>query len=151
MPRRISVLVAILSALVLLLSAGLATAAASHPGAHIFSTQLTGEAEEPGPGDPDGSGTAHVLVVPAANLVCYRLTWQNLEAPVWGAHIHVGTEDTSGGVVVPLFMGMFAGTGSYQSCTRDADADAIAANPENYYVNIHTDEFPAGAIRGQLG
>ena len=26
----------------------------------------------------------------------------------------------------------------------------IIAKPENYYVNIHTVEFPDGAIRGQL-
>jgi CHRD domain len=26
----------------------------------------------------------------------------------------------------------------------------IIAKPENYYVNIHTVEYPDGAIRGQL-
>ncbi|MBS1786273.1 MAG: CHRD domain-containing protein [Acidobacteria bacterium] len=27
----------------------------------------------------------------------------------------------------------------------------IMKNPGNYYVNVHTAEFPNGAIRGQLG
>ncbi len=27
----------------------------------------------------------------------------------------------------------------------------IIANPAGYYVNVHTTEFPAGAVRGQLG
>lgn len=30
------------------------------------------------------------------------------------------------------------------------DAAEIEANPANYYINIHSENFPAGAIRGQL-
>jgi hypothetical protein len=29
-------------------------------------------------------------------------------------------------------------------------AEAITADPKAYYVNLHTAEFPAGVIRGQL-
>ena len=32
----------------------------------------------------------------------------------------------------------------------DSDAAAILANPENYYVNVHTTACPTGTIRGQL-
>ena len=157
MPRRNSLLVAILSSLILLFSLSVATAsAARHPGAHIFVVELTGEAEVPGPGDPNATGTAAILVIPAADLICYKLAWQNIDGTVFGAHIHEGADDEAGPIVVTLFGGpvgpstALSGTDSFQSCTRSAEADDIAENPENYYVNIHSDLYPGGAIRGQL-
>jgi CHRD domain len=32
---------------------------------------------------------------------------------------------------------------------KDAVVKGLAANPSNYYVNLHSPEFPKGAIRGQ--
>ena len=157
-PRRTSLLVAILSSLVLVFSLSVATAsAAHHPGAHIFVAGLTGEAEVPGPGDPDATGTAAILVVPAADLICYQLAWQNIDGTVFGGHIHEAAAGDFGPIAVTLFGGpqgpstAFSGTDSFQSCTRSAEADDIAEHPENYYVNIHSELYPGGAIRGQLG
>ena len=42
--------------------------------------------------------------------------------------------------------------GKVKDCAT-ASADVvkdILQNPGNYYVNVHTSDFPAGAIRGQL-
>jgi hypothetical protein len=52
--------------------------------------------------------------------------------------------------VVPLAA---PSAGHSQGCV-DVDrslADAIRKAPQGYYVNVHNSEFPAGAIRGQLG
>ena len=150
-PRRFSLVVAIVSSLVMLLSLSAATVSAA-PNAQIFVFDLTPEAEEPEPGDLGASGSAAILVVPAADLICYRLTWQNIEGNVVGAHIHeapVGVDNPA--PLVGLIDATFSGAaGRYQACTFSAEADAIAENPENYYVNIHSTVFPGGAIRGQL-
>ncbi|MBI2861424.1 MAG: CHRD domain-containing protein, partial [Chloroflexi bacterium] len=44
-------------------------------------------------------------------------------------------------------------TGSFSGCAEGVDPaliQAIITSPENYYVNVHNAEFPAGAVRGQL-
>ena len=74
---------------------------------------------------------------------------------VIAGHIHKGTADVAGDVVVLLFEDTagLAGTGSYEGCTKGVKKKLIkkfGKKPDRYYVNIHTKEFPDGAIRGQL-
>lgn len=128
----------------------LALASVAADGGRRFTTELTGAAEVPGPGDPDGSGTAMLRLNPGQGEVCFELSVSNIGLPATGAHIHVGTADVAGPVVVPLIAPDESGTSS--GCVS-ADRDLILAiiqNPEGYYVNVHSTEFPAGAVRGQL-
>jgi hypothetical protein len=132
---------------------------------------LTGEAEVPGPGDPDGSGSARVEVKPQQGKVCFDLGWEDIDAPT-AAHIHFGAPDVSGPVVVTFFMTSASPdqpptlpetitgvTGCTEEVTvpEDAPFDSatellrnITRHPREYYVNIHNLPFPDGAIRGQL-
>lgn len=117
-------------------------------GGRPLSTTLTGAAEVPGPGDPDGSGTANLRLNPGQGEICYDLSVTGI-APARAAHIHVGTSDVAGPVVVPLA----APTSGSSSACATVDRDLILAiiqNPEQYYVNVHNAEYPAGALRGQL-
>jgi hypothetical protein len=68
------------------------------------------------------------------------------------SHIHVGAEGVSGDVVVPLDVDGFEGSseGCIEPMEDAAALQAIVDDPAGYYVNLHTDEFQGGAIRGQL-
>ena len=119
-----------------------------------FSTTLTGAAEVPGPGDPDASGTALIALNQGQGEVCFDLSWAGIDGTVTAAHIHVGAAGVAGDVVVPLFTGSLAGTDSASGCVSGVSEELIKAirqNPASYYVNIHSDVSPAGAVRGQLG
>ncbi|WP_109474188.1 CHRD domain-containing protein [Ornithinimicrobium cavernae] len=110
---------------------------------------MTGAAERPGPGDPDGSGTAHFRLNPGQEQICYTLEVSDI-APAMAAHIHVAGTDAPGPVVVPLSPPV---TGMSSGCA-DVDRElviAIISDPGAYYVNVHNVDFPAGAVRGQLG
>ncbi|HEV2733579.1 MAG TPA: CHRD domain-containing protein, partial [Longimicrobiaceae bacterium] len=68
-------------------------------------------------------------------------------------HIHVvGQPGGTGPVVLMLLSGSNAGKQFEVSgtATNAALANALLADPDNYYVNLHTTAFPAGAIRGNL-
>lgn len=121
-------------------------------GGRPLSTTLTPEAERPGPGHPGGSGSAALQLNPGQETVCYDVSWANINAPT-GAHVHEAPEEQPGPVVVPLFGAQPAGTGSTSGCVENVDAGLIRdimRNPEDYYVNVHDGDHPAGAIRGQL-
>lgn len=123
---------------------------ASHPGegGRPITVELTGAAERPGPGDPDGSGTATFRLNQGQGEICYELTVSNIE-PATAAHIHVAPATAPGPVVVPLAAPT---SGSSSGCVA-VDAELIKAirqNPENYYVNVHNAPFPGGAVRAQL-
>jgi hypothetical protein len=136
---------AVLALLASLVLAGAAVAAETT----LTATLLGGDAEDP-PGDPDGTGTATITIDPDTREVCWDLTTENI-ADATASHIHEGAAGVSGGVVVPLDVDGFSGTASDCATAPDeADLDAILANPAGFYVNIHTEDYPPGAIRGQL-
>ena len=67
-----------------------------------FKATLTGEAERsPAGGDPDGDGTATVTLNAATGEVCWEIAVMGTDQPA-AAHIHRGTADVVGPVVVPF-------------------------------------------------
>jgi hypothetical protein len=107
---------------------------------------LTGEKEVPGPGDKDGRGDADVKVYKAK--VCYELEVERIK-PATAAHIHRGGPSVAGPIVVEL---KAPTDGSSEGCTAISNklSKKLREHPSHYYVNVHNDPYPDGAIRGQL-
>ena len=121
--------------------------AAQIRGQHL-AANLTGNAEVPGPGKLNASGSATVRVNLNDRRVCYTVNFRNVPNATM-AHIHSGARGVAGPPVVTLTR---AGPRLFQGCTRVARALArdLVNSPRRFYVNVHSRAFPEGAVRGQL-
>jgi hypothetical protein len=138
-----------------LVALGTVGVAVAETGGRPLSTTLTGAEEAPGPGDPNATGQADLTLNQGKNEVCFTVSWADIDGQVFAGHIHVAPAGSPGPIVVTLFTGSFAGTGSASGCVENVDPDLIKAirhDPSAYYVNVHSQpNFPGGAVRGQLG
>jgi len=112
-------------------------------------------------GDPNGRGEAYVFGIDGdATTLCYVINVDKisgLRRPLGesrAAHIHEGAAGTNGPVVVAL---AFPQGGESADCISEDEADLdagtvrdILQNPADYYVNVHNNVYPGGAVRGQL-
>src|SRR5688500_1550193 len=156
--------VAIVAAAGVLVSGGLATS--QGPATEQLFGALSGT-NEIGPdgkkraGDPNGTGgaTGTIKDQPGENSdLCVGLVFKDLGAPA-AAHIHRGKAHEHGPVVVGFF-GAPTSTGppssgdpgAFGGCVSITDALAreIQKTPSHFYWNVHTSEFPNGAIRSQV-
>jgi hypothetical protein len=112
---------------------------------------LSGAEEVPGPGVKDGVGA--FLIDLAGTKGCYTLKVTMGEKPTM-AHLHQGARGATGPPVVDLQPSFEPGESAFtaKSCV-DIPADTVArliGDPAAYYVNVHSDAHPDGAVRGQL-
>ena len=133
--------------LTLAVAGSLAGIAAAGCNTNPLTATLTGAAETPA-GDPAGSGKAKITFDISEGLVCWSVNVKGTAAPV-AAHIHKAAAGASGPVVVPIGTPAKGATKGCVAAGRALIRDIIA-NPSEYYVNVHTGAFPAGAVRGQL-
>jgi hypothetical protein len=104
-------------------------------------------ANETAGGKAGGSGSFTAQVDADAGDLCYTLAVDGIGEPT-AAHIHSGAAGTDGGPVTAVEI---TGADLDECVALEPDTlAAIVAAPGNYYVNVHTAEFPAGAVRGQL-
>ena len=98
-------------------------------------------------GDPDGQGKAVLDANPGRDELCLTLVTSGLD-PVTAVHLHAGSVDAGGPIVATFKPNAEMSAG----CASVADdlIRKIRKDPGAYYVDVHTSQFPEGALRGQL-
>lgn len=126
----------------------------------IFAPLTHGQSQQ----DPDRSGSTGFVTFDEEDdgTLTFELTAKNVES-VTQVHIHGKADrDETAGIVADLvkYTGSVDGTGGgdpedgpieERGTIEDTDlVEDILDHPDQYYVNLHTVENPAGEIRGQL-
>ena len=117
------------------------------PQGESLRSNLSGDQEVPGPGAPNAFGTANLFSDPANGRLCYRLGYDGINRPSM-AHIHRGGPGQNGQPVIDLHVDANGDEGCVAG--DPAVLHSIAEHPEAFYLNLHTPDYPDGAIRGQL-
>ena len=157
--------------LVLALAAGTALAT----GPRVLRADLTGF-EEVVPVSTTGKGQMRLFIYPDRTTIAYELSYSGLQADATQAHIHFGQPAVNGGISVFLCSNLGNGPAGTQACPLRSgtvsgvitansvlgpDAQGIAAGEidalvealreQLTYVNVHSQRWLGGEIRGQIG
>jgi hypothetical protein len=110
-------------------------------------------------GDTDGTGKAEFELIPEKELICYEIEVRGIGEPteppksgLGSAHIHF----VAGGGIAVNLRADFEPKGDDEfkaaGCVEvdEGPLSDIIDDPEAFYVNIHTVEFPGGALAGVL-
>jgi hypothetical protein len=114
-------------------------------GGHYFTANLSGDQETP-PNNSTGTGTGTFFLDASGTTITYNVTYQNLVGTPAASHLHRAAPGVAGPIIVPLTCcpNPLSGTAPWDP----ANTSALLAG--NVYVNIHSNLFPGGEIRGQL-
>lgn len=125
-------------------------------GGTILAASLRGANEVPVAGGPavgDKDGAALQFVKVKGDKVSVAVKWRGTDKPTL-LHIHQGAKGTNGGVKVDFTKLLKGAKGKTVTGTvKVADAallNSLKSDPGSFYANLHTAEFPGGAVRGQL-
>ena len=114
------------------------------------SVTLTGGAVQPGPGDPDGAGGASIELHGETGQLCVTLTLSAVGPPT-DVHIHQAPHGQTGPMVLAVPSPADAAPPGPVCVAIASDLSRrLRDEPAGYYLEVHTRDFPDGALRGQL-
>jgi CHRD domain len=116
---------------------------------------LVGDQVVPGPGDEDATGFADLFFradpnEPGSGLVCVSWTIEGMDVAT-SAEIGAGDASAAGSSYLALTPPDEDGFGG--DCLGDLDpavVQAIIDNPSGFFVQVRSETFPDGAVRGQI-
>jgi hypothetical protein len=112
-----------------------------------FQATLTAGAEVP-PSNSTGSGEATATLDTTTHVLTYDVTFSGFASAVTAAHFHgPAAAGKNAGVVVPLGNNPSSPIHGTATLTPEQQQQLTAGE---WYVNVHTKNHPAGAIRGQV-
>ncbi len=128
-----------------------------------FKAKLSGSEETPAVKTKAG-GEAVFHLLKGGKELSYKLTVSNIET-VTAAHVHMGKKGVEGPPLAGLFAdpkkeGSFSGVLAEGTLTEKSLMGSLSGksindlvriiNSGDTYVNVHTDKYPNGEIRGQI-
>ncbi len=126
----------------------------SFPGAAArFQSTLTGAAERPTPVPTTASGNGSVVYDWATGIAKVRVSFQGLTSNQTIAHIHSGDPGVAGPIVFDLDTADTPPTvkdGSFEKDWAIDAANLVRLQNGQLYFNVHSENFPAGEVRGQI-
>jgi hypothetical protein len=117
-----------------------------HSGYRRFNNiALTGAQEAPEPVTTNASGTFEGTYDRGTKVLTYTITYAGVTPTMM--HFHRGAPGVAGPVEIPIPVSDSPIKGETAALTEAQEADLLAGN---WYVNVHSNAYPAGEIRGQL-
>ena len=115
----------------------------------VLNATLTGLAEVP-PNASPAVGNATVTLDNAGTTISWSVTYSGLLGTLTASHIHSAPIGTNGPVIIALNPVSGTTSGSYSGSAPVTPAQASDLLAGLDYINIHSNLYPGGEIRGQL-
>jgi hypothetical protein len=123
-----------------------------------YTFTLEGEQEVPDPVDTDATGSVTVVFNEETKIMTLNGSVSNLSSPLLDigdngpAHIHEGERGENGGIAFVITVNNRISDEPTLSLVTEplTESEENLLKSGGYYVNIHTENFGAGELRGQI-